>query len=440
MSIFSRFGRAVQAFVTKTDDTTIEAWFREFGGGLESATGLAISTAGALNVSTVYACVSMRAKDFARCTPRLLPQKEGRSVDPVSNHPVARIFKNPNTLQTWYEFAVMMHSAYLLRGNAYAAIIRNMRGDPVSLWPLNPDGVHLYEGQNGELFYSVMRAGLYQTWQLRGFETMIPEEDILHIRGLGLNALYGVSTINVARDAIGVALGLEQQAARFMRNGARPAGVLQTDKKLTKDTADRLRQQWTAMREGVHNAGRTAILEEGLKWEPMQLSSVDLEFIGQRKNQVEEIARYFGVPLHRLGVAGENSRIKLDDADQSYVNTTVMPDLDMWEQRFDKKFALGDGKPALEADFDERLLLRAAESTRMNNYRLGVLSGLMTPNEARRLEGLPPMKGGDELMFPVNTAALGSDATGTSADGAGRPEDGTLPDGGPGSKNPEDAK
>ena len=83
-------------------------------------------------------------------------------------------------------------------------------------------------------------------------------------------------------------------------------------------------------------------------------------------------------------------------------------------------------------DFDESQLLRASDSIRFNNLRIAVLSGIMTPNEARRTEGLPDMEGGDELMFPVNTAALGSDMSGTSADGAGRPADGTLPDGGNG--------
>jgi len=440
MSLFSRLGRAVNAFRTKADDTTIEAWFREFGGGLESASGFAISTAGALNVSTVYACVSIRARDLARCTPRLLPKAQGRAAKAVTDHAVAKLFDRPNELQTWHEFAVMMHTAFLLRGNAYAAIIRNMRGEVTALWPLNPDGVHLYEAADGHLFYSVMRGGLYQAWQLRNFPTMIPEEDVFHLRGIGLNALYGVSTINVARDAIGVALGLEQQAARFMRNGARPAGVLSTDKLLNDGVAKRVREQWESFREGVHNAGRTAILEQGLKWNPMQLSSVDLEFIEQRRLSVEEIARYFGVPLYKLGHPGELGKLKLDEAERVYVNTTVMPDLDMWEQRFNRKFDLDQEKAPLATDFDESQLLRASDSIRFNNLRIAVLSGIMTPNEARRTEGLPDMEGGDELMFPVNTAALGSDMSGTSADGAGRPADGTLPDGGNGNKPQEDGQ
>jgi phage portal protein BeeE len=162
----------------------------------------------------------------------------------------------------------------------------------------------------------------------------------------------------------------------------------------------------------------------------MQLNSVDLEFIAQRRLSVEEIARFMGVPLHKLAVAGEVGKLRLDQADQSYVNTTIMPDLDMWEQKFDQVFGLA--AEGLRTDFDERQLLRAEEATRINNYRLAVMSGLMTPNECRLLEGLPPMEGGDKLMFPVNIAALGSDVTGTAPDGAGRPDGGNAPDPGAG--------
>lgn len=436
MSFFSRMGAAWSGFAggAPVEKASIEEWFREFGGGLESATGLSISQSSSIIVSTVYASASIRTKDVARCSPRLLRKEGARSQTPVDDHSVAKVFAHPNSLQTWFEFCTQMHMAFLLKGNAYAAIIRDRRGNPISLWPINPDGVSLYEAADGQLFYSAMRVGLYQAWQLRSLPLMIPAEDMFHLRGLTFNALYGISTISVARDAIGVAMGLEQQAARFMKNGARPSGVLQTDKTLTPEAAKRLRTQWEELRAGIENAGKTAILEQGLKWTAMQMSGPDMEFISQRKLSVEEIARFFGMPLHKLGVAGEVGKLRLDQADQSYVNSTIMPDLDMWEQKFDQVFALGEEAPALKADFDERRLLRAEEATRYANYRVAVTSGLKTPNECREEEGLPPLPGGDKLMFPVNVAALGSDLSGTAPDGAGAPADGEVPDGGLGNE------
>jgi hypothetical protein len=137
------------------------------------------------------------------------------------------------------------------------------------------------------------------------------------------------------------------------------------------------------------------------------------------------------MPLYKLGVKGEMARSKFDDADQAYVNTTIMPDLDVWEEKFIQKFNLDE--EGLTADFDERRLLRAAESTRVNTQRLKIMSGISTQNECRAENGDPPLLGGDVLLTPVNLASIGSDMSGTAPDGAGRPDAGTLPD--PGAAN-----
>ncbi|MBB3297888.1 MULTISPECIES: phage portal protein [unclassified Rhizobium] len=400
-------------------------------GSMSSAAGVTISQATAITVSTVYACVMARALDFARCTPRILSIKDGRSGEPNTAHAAAKIMKRPNWVQTWFEFAVQMEAAYVLRNNAYAIILRDGRGVPQYMLPVNPDNVQVLEAADGEIFYQVNRQGLFQMWALGQLPLAIPAEDVFHLRGLTFNMLVGISTIGIARDAIGLAMGLEQQASRFVANGARPGGVLESAKKISADTAKRLREQWDSLRSGIQNVGRTAILEDGLQWKPMQLTSVELEFIAQRKMSVEDVARYMRVPLYRIGVTGELGKAKPEDLDTSYVNTVIMPDVEAWEQKFEQMFDLE--KDGLQADLDERNLLRASESTRINNQRLAIMSGLETQNEARKDNGRPAKKGGDELLRPVNLAASGSDMSGTAPDGAGRPTSGTLPD--PGAAN-----
>lgn len=399
-------------------------------GSVPSATGLSVNQSSAMGVSTVFACASARSKDFARCVPRLMKAGSSRSETPVTDHPVAKLLAAPNRLQTWHEFAVQMQTAFLLRGNGYAVILRDAKGDPVELIPQNPDAVLILEAVDGQIFYQVNRVGLFQLSALRALPMAVPAEDVFHIKSSTFNILLGLSTIGLARDAIGVAMGLEQQSARFMANGARPSGVLTSPKKLTQDTANRLRDQWASFRSGIQNTGTTAVLEEGITWNQMQLTSVDLEFMAQRQFSIQEIARYFGVPLYKVG--GELPRgIKVDQLDQSYVNSTIMPDLDMWEQKFNQVFDLGAEN--LTVDFDERKLLRAEEATRVNNQRLKIMSGISTQNECRRENGDPPMPGADVLLTPVNLAAVGSDMSGQAPDGAGRPAEGTLPD--PGAAN-----
>jgi HK97 family phage portal protein len=399
--------------------------------GPNSSAGVRINQTTAVGISTVYACTSIRAKDVARCRPRLMKENAARSEKPVTDHPVARLFVRPNKWQTWTEFCKQMHAAFLLRGNAYAVILRDNRGQPAMLIPVNPENVVIYEAPDGSIFYSVARSTVFMMAVLRGMPLMILEDDILHVREMGFSMLVGLSRIAIARESFGLAMGLEQQAARFVGNGARPSGVLQTSKTLSDTAATRLREQWRQFRAGIANVGSTAILEDGVEWKPMQLSSVDLEFIAQRNFSIGDVARWFDMPLYKLGVAQEMARIKFDDADQAYVNTTIMPDLDVWEEKLIQKFDLD--KEGLTVDFDERRLLRAAEATRINNQRLKIMSGISTQNECRAENGDPPMDGGHVLLRPVNLAASGSDMSGTAPDGAGRPDDGTVPD--PGAPN-----
>ncbi|KAF2991144.1 phage portal protein [Methylocystis sp. MJC1] len=388
-------------------------------GAIPSAAGVLISQATAMTVSTVYACVSIRSEDVARCAPTLRrPLKDG-SFDIVEDHPVAKLFKRPNRAQTWFEFVEQMQAALLLRGNAYAVILRDSGGRPKELIPVNPDAVMVLEASDGSIYYNTNRIGLFQIAALRDLPVAIPAEDMFHLRGLAFNVTAGSGRLSFARDSIGLAMAQEQQAARWMQNGARPSGVLQIAKQLSEAAAKRLQAQWSSMFAGIQNAGAVPILEEGLEWKPMTLSAADLEFLAQRKFSVEDVTRWFRMPPHKVGVTDANSKLNQAQADQAYVNETIMPDLERWEQKFERTFDLDE--EGLEISFDESALLRADVATRINNGRLASNSGLISPEEWRISEHMSPKPKVGTLRVPANTVELGSDLTGKAPDGAGRP-------------------
>lgn len=398
-------------------------------GSVTSASGQLISQSTAMSVSTVYACVRRRAQDVARCAPSLYTVDDDGTRINIDNHPLVDLFERPNRVQNWFEFIEQMEVALLLRGNAYAAVLRDGRGRARELIPVNPDAVMVLEAADGTLFYQTNRIGLYQMFVLGGLPVAIPEDDMLHIRGLTFNSLVGVSTIGIARDAIGVAAAQEQQAARWMSNGARPSGVLESEKPLSEDAGRRLFNRWQQFQAGIQNVGAAAVLEDGVKWKPMNLSSTDLEFLSARQFQIPEICRFFGVPPHKIFLAapagGKAAATSIAQQDQDYVNSVIALDLERIEKKLEHFFGLV--AQAVHCHLDEGALLRADVMTRFNALRIAVLTGLMTPNEARESEGLPPLPGGDVLLIPANTAALGSEMTGTAADEAGRPTDGNVP-------------
>lgn len=398
-------------------------------GSIASASGAMISQATAMAVSTVYACVDRVSTDLARCSPRLFSVADDGSKVYDKDHPFNALFARPNRQQTWFEFKRQMDVGLLLRGNCYAAIRRDSRGDPIELIPINPDAVMVMEAADGEIFYNVNRIGLWQIAMLSDFPTSIPSEDMFHVRGVSFNSLVGVSTIGLARDAIGLDMALEQQANRWIANGARPATWLKTAKTLTDKTAKRLKQQFEDLFAGYSNTGKTVVLEDGIEPVALQLTSVDLQFIEQRKLQPEAICRYFGVPPHKAGVFVEGRGTAQNQAaqDQDYVNSAITQRAENFEQRFAWTFGLD--LEGLNIELDLSKLLRADALTRANVSRINVLTGLRTQNEERIADGLPPKEGGDRLMMPVNMAAEGSNITGEAPDGAGRPKDGTISDG-----------
>lgn len=403
-------------------------------GSVASASGAQISQATAMTVSAVYACVDRLSTDLARCSPFLYSLDENDTQHKVTEHEMLALFARPNRQQTWFEFTRQLWISLLLRGNGYAAIRRNLRGEPIELIPINPDAVMVLEAGDGSIFYNVNRIGLWQIAMLQDFPVAIAAEDMFHLRGISFNSLVGVSTIGLARDSIGLAMALEQQANRFIANGARPATWLKTARTLTDVAAKRLKAQFDDMNAGYQNTGKTVVLESGIEPVALQLTSVDLQFIEQRKMQPEDVCRFFGMPPHKIGitVAGGGKVENQAAQDQDYVNSTITQRVENFEQRWEWTFGLDLEDTPLHVGLDINRLLRADVLTRANVSRLNILSGKKTQNEERREDNLPPKPGGDRLMMPTNMAAEGSQVSGQAPDGAGRPAAGTVGQGGAG--------
>ncbi len=420
----------------KTVDTvekaSLEDWFKEFG-GLMTSSGATINQTTAMQVTAVMACVRIRSQDIAKLPTTIYRRNPDGSKTEARDHDLFKIFRRPNDFQTWFEFIEGQQTALLLRGNAYAAVLRNPRGKPLAMIPINPDWVSIYESVTGDIFYQVARNTPHLTAMLSSFPLRIPADDIFHLRGPSLNSLVGISPIGLAAEAIGLARSQERLAANLMGNGARPSGILSTDGKLTPDVIKRLKDQWDSLHSGADRSGKTAILEQGLKWTALTLNSVDLEFIASRKLQVEEICRAFGVSPIKIGVMDSGVGRAFEQIQLAHYADVVHPDIRRWELKLEQYFNL---EPELEVTFDETELLRTDLTSRANAARVLQVSGIATPNESRASFGWNPYKSrpadstpdGDSLLVPANVVPIekvgeaagpgpGSDQTGAPAHG-----------------------
>ena len=179
----------------------------------------------------------------------------------------------------------------LLRGSAYAVIVRDRYGNVAELWPSPPEAVAV------ELDPETL-APIYRVGDAAGRQRVYDRSEILHLRGIGARHYVGKSPVMLEnREAIALSISLEDHAARFFANGARPSGVLETQRQLSADARTLLRESFQARHSGENSAG-IVVLEEGMKFTPAAFDGGDSQFHEMRKFQFAEIARIFRRP-HR---------------------------------------------------------------------------------------------------------------------------------------------
>ena len=404
MGMLRRIAAAIAAGSTKSLGSTAnpsDRLVQLFGGPLTSS-GVQVSDTAAMRVGAVYACVRVIAEDLAKLPVRLWRRRPGGGRDEAADHPLHRILRRPNRHMTRVSLMMALGAAWGFRGNAIAVILRDERGRPSGLWPVHPGSVMLYEAEDGTLFYGISRRKTIENAMLAGVPLMVPDYDIVHVRGLTFDGIVGLSPLAQMREAVGIALAAERLTGSLMANGAQPAGVLKHDGQLSEPAAERLRASWNDRYAGPGNAGTTAILEEGMDYKSIGMTSVDLQFIEQRSLTVEDIAGGFRVPLFMIGrvakAAGNNSQ---ESAIRQYYAQTLMPIIEAFEAQFALSFDLPDD---LFVEFDVKRLIRSDFKARQEGHRTMFQSGSLKPNEWRIEEGYNPVPAGDVFARPLNTA------------------------------------
>lgn len=236
-------------------------WF--FFGG--SSSGKAVNERSAMQMTAVYACVRVLSESIAGLPLHLFRyNREGNGKVREFQHPLAGLLHDaPNPEMTSFVFRETLMTHLLLWGNAFAQIIRNGRGQVVALYPLMPDRMEVCRDGDGEIYYLYTKA-TDENPKIKGYGTVrLRKENVMHIPGLGFDGLVGYSPIAMAKNAIGMAIACEEFGAKFFANGASPSGVLEHPGTI-KDP-QRVREAWQSQFGGSSNAGKVAVLEEGVR-------------------------------------------------------------------------------------------------------------------------------------------------------------------------------
>ena len=387
-------GKPTEQTETRGVDGKVQDFIR--GVDLDSSScssGVEVDEIRAMQTSAVYACVRVISETISSL-PCCLYKSVDKGREVAKEHPLCEVLHDmANPEMTSFTFREVMMTALLLYGNAYAKVVRDRAGHVKELWYLRADRVTV------ERDLVTKKIKYTFSSDIDNKTHVFKAEQIFHIVGMSYDGLKGLSPIDQAREAVGLALATEEFGARFFGNGARPGGVLEHPG-IVKDP-EKLRESWNKVYQGAKNSHKIAVLEEGMHYHEIGLSPEASQFLQTRKYQLNEICRIFRVPPHMIGDLERSTFSNIEHQSIDFVVHTIRPWLKRWEQAIYKCLLSPQERQLYYAKFNVDGLLRGDFATRTGGYATARQNGWMSINEIRQLENLNPIpteKGGDDYL------------------------------------------
>ncbi|WP_236545261.1 phage portal protein [Tropicimonas marinistellae] len=362
-----------------------------------SAAGVSVTPESALRVGAVFACVRLISGAVANL-PLQVMRREGAKtrVNLTWDDDWEWLRRRPNDWQTPSQMKRMLQAHLLLRGNGYALKVKSRRR-VIGLNPLDPDRMRVDQLDDLSLAYTYTRRN--------GSKIVLPQDDVLHLVGLSLDGVRGVSPITYARESIGLSIAQERHGAKTMKNSARPSTVLTHPERIGAEAVATLRASLDEYRAGGEAEGHSLVLEEGMTIEKISMTNEDAQWIEARKFSRGDIAMFFGVPPHMIGDVDKQSSwgTGIESQGIGFVTYTLEDHLTTWEESLDRSIV---SEPNVYTRFNRSALIRGDFKSRVDGYAKALQWGWMNTDEVRSLEDMNPREDGEGGRYydPPNTA------------------------------------
>ena len=360
----------------------------------------------AFSVAAVYACVRVIAETTASLPIILYRRRPDGGKDRAEGDPLYDLLRyKPNPFQTSMEFREQLLTHALLRGNAYAKVIRDFNGYVVELLPLDPDAMTVNRGLYGPIYTYRPEQGKPEV-----FEQKLPSSypQILHLKCLSTDGLVGRSVLRDSAETFSSARAAQRYGHRVLENDATPSVVIKHPETLDEEAATRLRESWNRAFSGSGRAGGTAVLEEGMTVEKMSMTSQDVQYLETRRFLRSEIASIFRVPPHLIGDLDKATFSNIEQQSIEFVTHCIRP----WAVRLEQAIhwaILSDSPQQKRSYFVELMLdglMRGDLKSRYDAYNTGRNAGFLSVNDIRAFENMNPIDGGDRYLEPLNMQAV----------------------------------
>ena len=350
----------------------------------------------ALRLATVWACGDILSSDMSKLPWRVLEALGDGNRETVPGDPADYLLHtspNPEMTPADWMFAMVMSRSFW--GNAYAYIQRDGRFAPAALWPIHPGRVTVRRNDSGTLRYRIRDDF--------GEFVDVPPEDMYHVKGLTLDGVIGLNTIDAGKEAIALGLAAEYFGAAFYANALRPSGIVQVPVELKDLAYRRLKRAWRR-KGGWQNAGRPLILEGGAEWKSIGIQPDEAQHQETRVHQIREICRFFRVPPHKVGELEHAHYNNMEADEKAYVEAAISPMALRFEQEANRKLIAPPNRITRYTKLNLRGLARGSMLDQAKYFQAMLYSGVYRRNDIKDLldENRNDDGHGDRYWKPTN--------------------------------------
>lgn len=389
----------------------MQVWGLNLGG---SAAGVNVDENAAINLTTVYACVSLRSQLLASLPVgcfRKLPNDDREAVD---QHPAHWIFnKSPDEMMSSFNATEASEGHVLLRGNSFFEVVRNNRGQAMEAYLLDPRHMTIKVDQEKG---TGLHVPSYEYSEGRGTPIKFDRSEILHFANFGNNGLVGVAPLTMFRESMGMSVAANRYAAEFFSKGGYPLGFLTRKGTVHKTERETFREEWDYMHGGgPHNSHRVALLTGEMSWQSVGMSNADSQLLGLRQFQKYELASLFRVPPFLIGDVEQ----PLSDTEFIFLQFaifTMFPTVKRREGQMNLKVFTKDERHKYYMEHNLDAMLRGTFKERQEAFQIMARNGALLIDEWRRKENMPNLPEGlgkIPMIMASQTATLENVINGT---------------------------
>jgi len=384
-----------------------DQWHQTFNSGRESLSGVKVNHKSVVGYPAFWRGVNLLANGVSGLPIDVFKREGNEDRVIAKQHPAQKLIRRlASPIQHARQFQKTMQGHALIFGNGFAWIERAgpmNTGKPVAMWVMDPQQM-LVRYIDGELWYCTV---------IGGEQKKFPGRDVLHIAGLSHDGIVGYSALDTFNEAIGLGIAAQQFGSRFFGQGANMGGILAVPGHFDEEKIRNTMQAWSKMAEGMQKAHKVALLQDGAKFIPTSIDPNAGQFNETRDFEVRAVvANILGVPPHLLGDATRTSHNSLESENQSFLNHSLRPWLDTWEDELERKL-LSEREQERGThfiEFNSEAAVKMEFEKKINGIAKQVEIGMLTVNESRKLLNMPDVgEDGDKRYHPANWLEIGEE-------------------------------